>query len=186
MITDRLKQETLPAHQQLEKWMVYRIKSIESVDQYARLLQLFIGFYQPLENHLLPLVQEVVQDLAERRKSGLLWQDIHSLQVDVGNLTVCGQLPVLRSTAAALGAMYVLEGATLGGAIIAKMVKGKLVALPDAALQFFHGYGAGTLEKWNRFKACLNGYVTCEEQHPAVIQGAHETFSFFHEWLKSH
>lgn len=185
MITERLKQATLPAHQQLEKWMVYRIKSIDSIEQYTHLLELFIGFYQPLEYHTQPYLQEVVPDLDERRKSHLLWKDIGSLEVEVSCLSLCGRLPAFSNTAQALGALYVMEGSTLGGAIIAKMVKGKITHLPDTSLQFFHGYGAQTMDKWARFKQCMNGYATSEEQGQAVIEGASDTFSFFYEWLRS-
>ena len=185
MVTDRLKQETLPLHQQLEKWMVQEIKSMQSIDQYINLLQSFYGFYQPLESNMLPMVEEVVPDLAERRKSTLLQQDIDTLQPVKTSIPLCTQLPAITNTAAALGAMYVFEGSTLGGAIIAKMVKGKIAGLPDNTLQFFKGYGTQTMEKWERFKQYTNGFIASDEQSTALINGANDTFSLFYQWLKN-
>jgi heme oxygenase len=185
MVTDRLKEETLPLHQQLEKWMVQEIKSMQSIDQYTNLLQSFYGFYQPLESNMLPLVEKVVPDLSERRKSNLLQQDIDALQPDKTSIPLCTQLPTITNTAAALGAMYVFEGSTLGGSIIAKMVKGKIAGLPDNTLQFFQGYGTETMEKWERFKQYTNGFITSDEQRTALINGANDTFQSFHHWLKN-
>jgi heme oxygenase (biliverdin-IX-beta and delta-forming) len=185
MVTDRLKQETLPLHQQLEKWLVHRIKSMQSIDQYTSLLQSFYGFYQPLERNMLPLVESVIPDLAERRKSELLQQDIDTLQPGQTNIPLSTRLPIITNTAAALGAMYVFEGSTLGGSIIAKMVKGKIDRLPGNALQFFQGYGPQTMEKWERFKQYTNEFITTEDQRTALIKGANDTFSLFYQWLKS-
>lgn len=81
--------------------------------------------------------------------------------------------------------MYVFEGSTLGGSIIAKMVKGKIDELPDNALQFFQGYGTQTMEKWERFKQYTNEFITTEDQHTALINGANDTFSLFYQWLKN-
>lgn len=185
MVTDRLKQETLPLHQQLEKWMVHRIKSMQSIEQYTSLLQSFFGFYQPLESNMLPLVEKVVPDLRERRKSILLQQDIDALKPEKISIPLCTQLPITTNTAAALGAMYVFEGSSLGGSIIAKMVKGKIDGLPDTTLRFFQGYGTQTMEKWDRFRQYINEFITSEEQQTAAINAANDTFYLFYQWLKS-
>jgi heme oxygenase len=188
MITDQLKTATLPAHQQLEKLLVYRIKSIHSKEQYLGLLRLFYGFCLPLEEIMMDLLpQNILPDLAERRKAGALLHDIQGMHMggDV-NIPLCGQMPALTNTGEALGALYVMEGSTLGGAIIVKMVQDRVPALVDESLRFFYGYGPETAAKWDLFKETLNVFAATEQDQQAVIYGANETFQAFHAWIQQH
>lgn len=166
--------------------MVYAIKSIHTQEQYLSLLSLFYGFYQPVEQAMLPLVRGVVTDLDERRQSDRLWQDMQVLMPSLTEVPLCRQTPVYATVGEALGALYVFEGSTLGGAIIAKMVRDRVSGLPENALQFFTGYAEATMVKWAQFRQFLLVYADTEWRQQEVVQGANRTFESFYEWLKVH
>ncbi len=81
----------------------------------------------------------------------------------------------LDSTAKVWGSIYVVEGSTLGGQIIAR----HLYSLPwfskkNYGEKFFSGYGLQTGLMWQR---CLENLEAIpEEYHDEVIQGASEMF----------
>lgn len=186
LVTDLLKKATLPAHQQLEKWMVYTIKSIHTAGQYQSLLSLFYGFYRPVEQQVLPLVRGIVTDLDERRQSDRLWQDLQALDPSIGAVPLCTQVPVYATPGEALGALYVFEGSTLGGAIITNLVHDRVPDLPAGALQFFTGYAEATMVKWAQFRQYLLTFADTDARQQAVLAGANRTFESFYEWLKDH
>ena len=85
---------------------------------YRRLLQAYYGFYQPMEAALYDsgLIPDGYES-ALRVKTPTLVHDLHALGLTdhaVHALPRCPQLPALDTPAACLGALYVLEGATLG------------------------------------------------------------------------
>ena len=81
----------------------------------------------------------------------------------------------------ALGSLYVMEGSTLGGAVITKALR-HAAWLPPGGFRYFNPYGAETGRMWRRFQdafraACAVGGET------AVERGAVETFEVLHRWL---
>lgn len=97
---------------------------------------------------------------------------------------VCKDLPRIENVACALGAMYVLEGSTLGGRFISKMIAEKL-DLPDTeGIRFFTGYGSHTSEKWDLFKDLLNNYTASNMVENEVIEAANQTFTKFKNWIE--
>lgn len=75
--------------------------------------------------------------------------------------------------AAALGALYVLEGASLGGRVIARHVADALALTPDTGLAFFCGYGDATGEMWRRFGAALEAWVARADLERIQINQRH-------------
>ena len=185
MITDQLKSATLPAHQQLEKLLVQRIKGVSSVEDYLSLLRLFYGFCHPLEELMMSLLSEsIIVDLGERRKSTALLLDMERLRGGEVEVPLCDRLPVLSSASEALGALYVMEGSTLGGSVIADMVRKKLPELPEDSLHFFTGYGDETQAKWAAFKQQTDAFAATDTDKKGVIDGANKTFEAFYHWIK--
>ena len=60
-------------------------------------------------------------------------------------------LPGIENEVQAQGALYVLEGSTLGGRGITKMLLRQCPWLTLQKLTFFNGYGAGTGPMWLSF-----------------------------------
>ncbi len=80
-----------------------------------------------------------------------------------------------------LGAMYVLEGSTLGGQYIALHVESVLGLSPGHGDRFFRGYEERTMPMWREFQQVLRAVP--EEQGGAVIEAAKGMFGIFQDWM---
>ena len=86
----------------------------------------------------------------------------------------------LNNAAKALGCLYVLEGATLGGVLIARHVRASLGFDGDAGSAFYLGYGPRTGAMWRGFCGVLNHTFahtarTCTM--PALLHTGSSTYS---------
>ena len=106
------------------------------------------------------------------------------LVLQVSNPEICqeNQLPVIDSPFRALGALYVMEGSTLGGVYIVKMIQKKLSG-KENIFHFFSGYGDRNPLMWNRFKNALDHSTADEEEIALILSGAEDTFHKFYEWI---
>jgi len=83
---------------------------------------------------------------------------------------------------AALGILYVIEGSTLGGQVIAKRIREKLNLTPDLGGHYFSSYGANVMPTWRETKAVLDAPPIAVDAD-RVIHGAELTFEFLSTWL---
>lgn len=115
MISIQLKQETSQLHTEFEKLLIPPLKNVQSFSDYTRILKLFYGFFSPVEQLIDRYVERnPLPDIAERRKSQLILDDLQSFDLAV-DVQPCSNLPEISDTASAFGGMYVLEKSTLGG-----------------------------------------------------------------------
>lgn len=183
---DHIKTYTKPEHASLEKHLIGIIKGIRTKEQYIDLLRMFHGFYQALEVDMEQyLTPEHIPDIMQRRKADALLQDIRDLGWDNRQQPehVEVDTPVINSYARALGAAYVLEGSTLGGVIIAKMIK---TQLPDISagkgFSFLTCYGEAAPDMWKKFRTYLLALTNKEDQDIAA-ETARQTFLTFKAWI---
>ena len=122
-----LRQATRTAHDRIERALPLFDRSLTR-GRYLRILQALYGFYARLE----PLCQievgpaAVALELKTRTKAPLLAADLASLghsHSDIQALPSCRALPEVTGPSRAMGVLYVLEGATLGGQIIARRLR---------------------------------------------------------------
>jgi heme oxygenase len=180
MFSNELKESTMRVHQGLEKRLVAQIKSIETVDDYISLLELMYGFYAPIQNRLQPFLAH------QHRQANHILADINYLTGSpIHNIPVSNNLPAIHSYPAALGALYVTEGSTLGGVIIADMITQKLDMPATKGFSFFNAYGKETQSRWQKFKEILNGPFAPYEKEE-MKQAAIATFSTFNEWISEY
>ncbi len=158
-----LKAATAEHHERLERRVDIAAR-LRSRDAYRELLERFYGFYQPLEERLRPYEQT----FPLRPKAPLLARDIEALGGDPHTLPVASRLPPTRTAEEALGVLYVLEGATLGGAVIAHMARGL-----DVSREFFGAYDSA---RWREFKAFV-------DRHGADSAAAVATFETMEAWV---
>jgi heme oxygenase len=94
-------------------------------------------------------------------------------------------LPPLPHFGSALGALYVVQGSTLGSQFILRYLTQLLGDQIRDADRFFHGRGSQTYEQWSRFRALLDAFGL---DHPAdtalVVEGAVATFRSIGEWMQ--
>ncbi|QQL49758.1 biliverdin-producing heme oxygenase [Mucilaginibacter ginkgonis] len=181
MLSDNLKEQTLANHQQLEKLLVGKIKSVATEQDYINLLQLFYGYFGGLEKVIDQYIgKDQLPDYNHRRKTDAIADDIASLGGTPVQEATGADLPLIDDTAKAFGALYVIEGSTLGGSIISKMISSKLGL--QNGLSFFNGYGEASHKMWGIFKAALNNLPENDGQE--IIRSANDTFAGFDAWIK--
>jgi heme oxygenase len=185
----RLKRETETLHRETESALDI-FGSAKNLAQYTELLRRFYRLYRPLESVLAGFDQsgQYGITITERAHSGRLASDLQFLGIDPLELedSPDAYLPVLQNFPHALGAMYVLEGSTLGSIYVLRHFKQLLADQIVGADSFFSGYGERTVAFWNRFKTSLDTYgVERPCDIPQVIQGAKSTFVAIGNWMKS-
>lgn len=185
-VAQTLKHQTEAAHMELEAMVLPWLQSISSNTDYVQLLKGFYGYFKPLEDAVAPYITEaVLPDWEQRRKAYSILQDLAQLPGAYSELPLATHLPSIQSLPQALGAMYVMEGSTLGGKGIAKMlVKNKSVNLKGEQLQFFTGYGARTGTMWTTFVNVLNSFSGTDAEVARMVASANQTFSLFKSWLQ--
>ena len=184
MSTKDLRENTYPEHQASERKLLVALEGITNKEEYVRLLNCLYGFYVPIENRIrYYLTKDVFPDIDKRCRSEYLISDILEAGVPLPLPDICTQLPVINSFASALGALYVLEGNTMGGRIIATMLSSLLGA--SCTLAFFNSYAtepAPVLESFNEY---LNRSVT-HKQWEEITYTATQTFISFKNWIDKH
>ena len=181
-----LKHQTTVPHQQLEGMVLPYLLSIANQNDYARLLKAFYGYFQPLEDLVAPFITpQVLPDWPQRRKASFILDDLAELGHASVDLPQAHTLPTIQSLPQAMGALYVMEGSTLGGKGIAKMLlKNSHAGLQSAHLQFFNGYGERTGPMWVSFVNVLDSFSGSEEEVAQMVAAANETFNLFKTWLQ--
>ncbi|MFD1256781.1 biliverdin-producing heme oxygenase [Mucilaginibacter terrae] len=184
MLADQLKTETLTNHQQLEKLLVDRMRAIRSLQDYIGLLQIFYSYFGGLEEQIDQYITAAeLPDYQQRRKSAALVKDIEDLGGTPVKKASGGSLPTIKNTLQAYAAMYVIEGSTLGGKIISKMMAQQLRITDDKGLSFFSGYGDNTGTMWEKFKQVLNLQSKSAYEESEIINTANQTFIKFKNWV---
>ncbi len=182
-IVARLKRETAASHRRIEAIVSIEAR-VASVESYRALIARFYGFYAAWEPQLATVLGAAVFD-AKRRKIGSLRRDLRALGFgaeDIGGLPVCPCPIRADEPMRALGSMYVLEGATLGGVTIARMVERALGLDGESGCAFFRCYGRDTASMWRAFAATLIARST-PSGDDEIVASAEATFETFGAWM---
>ncbi|SHM17746.1 biliverdin-producing heme oxygenase [Chitinophaga sp. CF418] len=181
-----LRERTNKQHQELESVLIPMIKKVNTPEEYVRLLELFYGYYYPLEQHIAAHMDiSFPGGFGRRRKAPHLLDDIAAISgKPADELPSSTDLPEITDNAQALGVMYVLEYLTLEGHLIYHMLL-RNVQSPElpGAMTFFNGYGADTESYWETFAHYLHGYHGTEEQQQRMLDAATDTFLKFKAWV---
>jgi len=159
-------------------------RRIASRDEYRSLLIRFYGFHSAWER----AAGAMAPDRAffeSRCKTKLLIRDLVALDLDedeIIRLPQCDPLMPLPSSAAVLGSMYVVEGSTLGGAVIAREVERKLGFDAETGCAYFRSYGRDIAVMWRQFGAMLQE-ASSPEADDVIVATAQKTFDVMHGWL---
>ena len=180
-VAQAVKNHTAFLHNEVEQLLLPRLNAIQSLENYAAILQTFYGYYLPVEQsiqqHISPAV---LPDIERRRTAMMAVDDLHFLKMKAGQ-HLCNDLPQIASSAQAFGALYVLEGSTLGGKMIAKMLaKNEAVSIPPGALNFFNGYKGDTGKMWTAFLEILNRQSDVD----LITEAANKTFFHLKKWMQ--
>lgn len=183
MLIEGIRGATAEQHQLLESKLFPFLQNMRSVEDYIHLLNVFYGYMQPVQTLISGHIDRaLLPDIDRRRNAGYILQDLEALGSSFSG-EICNDLPAVNSNASAFGALYVMEGSTLGGKIIANMVSEKLGI--ETGLLFFRGYGPQTRNMWKEFTHKLENDRNAREAG-TIISGALQTFFFFGIWLEKH
>jgi len=184
-----LRESTHKAHERLETiaLMAPLSSGRVSAEQYRRALAGLYGFYRPAEEALFSLESNIATAMGITPKLPALLKDLTALGMtenDLASLPLCASLPKAESTAAQIGMLYVLEGATLGGQVVRKRIAHSLGNLTPLVTNFhgFHGDKAGPW--WKHFQEELSQRL--DDQPTALeqaVDSALASFAALEGWL---
>lgn len=160
------------------------LKRIRSLEDHIDFLNWLYAYYGPLEDRIrTQLTAENFPDIERRSRADALLQDMEAAGIPLPAPEICRDLPVIDTYGKALGALYVLEGSTLGGRIIAEILARQLGS--DACLSYFNSYGNETAGMWQSFKDLLDGPTTLAFKED-ILSSARSTFLTFKTWIEKH
>jgi heme oxygenase (biliverdin-IX-beta and delta-forming) len=179
-----LREATYAVHQRLESSLRLTAPDLTR-NEYLQTLGCFFSTYLALESELekhAPLLHEVGIDWQERRKVPLLQRDLEALgQADAHGvrLTSRAEVPPLETLPQAMGCLYVLEGATLGGTLISANLRRVLGIGPESGGAFFASYGGAVQIQWQRFCVALEKSLSDVHGRQQAAASAIATFELF-------
>jgi heme oxygenase len=181
MDLQQLRRETLPDHNAVERSLPLMDHELD-VDTYVSCLLKLHGMIAAWEEWAAPNAPAWIQPLlAARRRGELLLLDLTCFGVDTSG-EARPALPQMRDTASLLGAMYVMEGSTLGGQLIARHVELVLGLTAGQGNAYFCGHNERTGQLWKEFCDALRTKVP-ERETDAVIAAAKAMFGVFGSWM---
>jgi heme oxygenase len=178
-----LRMQTRSQHEELESALGLLAPPL-SRDRFLRIIQRLLGFHRIWE----PAVAAHEQLRAfhvGRRRVGLLRRDLLALGMGDSDMDQLQKCDAARECAAsedqAMGSLYVMEGSTLGGQIIARALA-REGWVPPQGLASFNPYGDNTGRMWREFKLFLENAAAGRDER-RIIAGAQQTFVTLNAWL---
>ncbi len=173
----RLRTHTQPPHTELEQHPISASLFKPDMNQadYTRYLQIMLGVMSGFERDCYPVLASMIEDIDQRRKSPWLMQDLTALNHSVPVTPVALNASAL-SPHYLLGRMYVLEGSTLGGAVIYRQLQPVLHFTPEHGGRYFYGYGPETGKMWKRFTEILSTEAVEKNGESEILKGAIDQF----------
>lgn len=191
-ILKAIKEATKVKHDEIEQNALMKSVADNTIHHknYYYLLQKFYGFHKSAEKDLLDtsLWREYSFDIEMRRKTPLLQKDLEFLGYsdDFASIPLCETMPFMKSDAARLGFLYVVEGSTLGGQVLSRQLKQKFDFTKEEGASYFNSYGKENLrDMWFGFQNLLESFAI---QNPSktdeIIDTAINTFDKLNIWLE--
>ena len=203
MDLQRLREETRPEHEATEAAMPLMEPglTLEAYKAVLRTLLPILRSWEAWSAEHAPLSLKPL--LAARRRSHLLEEDLHSLgdpaesaprgapPIDWTSVTTLRDSPSpkheqgapMAAQAAFLGALYVLEGSTLGGRMIARHLEPVFGFRDGKGDAYFRGHGDQTGSLWRETTAAI---AALPEQYSGdAIEAAKRTFDAFRSVLET-
>ncbi len=179
----QLKEATAEVHKNVMKqpWASRVLNLNYDKKEYVTLLEKYYGFYFPVETLVLRERLEF-----QRVKHSLLEEDLAAVSPHSNSLkNICSILPWAHDLPSALGVCYVLEGATLGGQLIAACLTKSLGLQEKNGLRFFTCYGSETQRMWEQFKSQTRILVQSPSDQSKMIEAALRTFDCLANWMEA-
>ena len=182
-----LRHATAAVHERLHHVPVFAALAEGRLDHagYVGLLGRLHGFHDPFEAAI-EQAEPLGLQPAEWRRAHLLRSDMAALGQSAATIRRLPRYPVVGSRwspARAMGVLYVIEGSTLGGRLLARQLDHLVPADGDAGRSFLlSGTGIGHV-RWRDFCTVLDFCGTDAAARAEMVSGAIETFRDFEAWF---
>ena len=183
MLQKVLKEATNAKHTQLEALMnVDKIMNCTlTPEEYRQILTINFKVHQvveaPIFLALSPAVAAAIH-LTKRHKLPALTKDMEEAGVAVTTDFITSLLFDKGNDAYTLGALYVLEGATLGGHVINKRLRqNRYLQFLNMGYHYYGLYGEGLMQQWQLFCDVINQQPV--ENTEMAIRGANDVFDHY-------
>lgn len=173
----RLRNHTQLVHTSLEQHPISTALFRPNVNQtdYTCYLQIMHEVVFRFEEQVFPLLKPLLPDIDQRCKTDWLEEDLRQLgawPAKTRTATLSEALPYPHNLGYLMGRMYVLEGSTLGGAVIYRQLQPVLNITPEKGGRYFYGYGPETGGRWKTFTDRLSTMAVVENESENILKGA--------------
>ncbi|RZJ82043.1 MAG: hypothetical protein EOO47_02045 [Flavobacterium sp.] len=180
-LQEKLKAHTQSLHNELEQQMFVNqiMQKTINIEQYKQLVSCNYLVHLHNEDEIFDKLSVEIADkivVHKRRKLQSLSFDVDEVglkkqQLEQINITKLA----LKNEYAALGALYVLEGATLGGSVIIKQLRLNPNFPETFNFSYYGIYGKELIPNWQEFLSHLNALSA--DRHDDVLAGAEQMFN---------
>jgi heme oxygenase len=149
---------------------------------YNILLNKLYAYYSELEKRYSVFFREYPGlDLEKRLRAKVLKSDLQNRKAEwpINKKVV---VPVIDSIRKATGALYVIEGSSLGARFICQSLAQAGINETNGAA-YFSGYGEETGKMWKIFVQFMNEVAITEADEQEVMDTAEKVFSSLYNWL---
>jgi heme oxygenase len=185
----QLRAATAAAHHRLDESIDICGDGL-TIERYGCLLARFHGLFAAVEPQLAAVrgldALALDLDLARCRRTAWLSEDLETIGRRPGclfDLASSRYSSVVAAVPEALGCLYVIEGAGLGGQVIVPCVQRQLGLSAAHGCRFFAGHGAATGERWRRLRAGADDYARRTGTHARIVRSAVAVFAMFEDWF---
>jgi len=186
-LRQQLKRKTAGLHQRLDAQLALLEPDL-SIHRYQHVPRSFYGFYAPVEAGLTRLAAASLPlGFPLRARCELIESDLQALGLarhELDALPRCTDLPRLCCLEDMAGCLYVLEGACLGGQVIAKALHKRLGVAKGNGASFFVGDAEATSARWILVLTWLDGLARAGVRSEDIVASACATFRTFARWLE--
>ena len=179
-----LRAATAEAHERLHHLPAFAALAAGGLDRaaYADLLGRLLGFHEPMEAALAACLGDAAfgLDLRALRRAPLLHGDLDTLGASAA--LPRAPTPEFASPAAAMGALYVTEGATLGGRLLARGLD-RLLGPGAAGRRFLLAGTDPSRPAWRDVRAAIDRCAASPGALAAMTDAARSAFAGFDAWF---
>jgi heme oxygenase len=181
-----LRAATQQAHARLHHLPAFAALAAGRLDRagYSDLLARLLGFHEPMEAAMEAWLGDAAYGLDVRalRRTALLRQDLRTLGTAAVDALPRAPAPALSCPAAAMGALYVTEGATLGGRLLARGLD-RLLGPGPAGRRFLLAGTQPGRPAWRDVRAALDRCAAAPGALAAMTEAADAAFAGFGAWF---
>jgi len=187
-----LRIATAEQHERLHHIPAFGALAAGELDRFAYrdLLGRMLGFHEPIEAAIAATLGDSAfgLDLRAMRRAALLHDDLAALGLDQAAIAALprGTAPDFASAAAAMGAVYVTEGATLGGRLLARGLDALLGPGIAHGRRFLLAGADPARPAWRDVRAAIDRAGSVPADLAALIAAAGATFAAFASWFAGH